>query len=148
MRPPARYWEPETNLPVYNVRTGAFNAEGYGLYTWTTVPEPGMEVRAPVDVPPLRQEFEAVSVLKSPEARAAYVKAYFGTRRPPSTPAAVAAVIRNIDARGAWVTDGIRVHRIVESGMNTDELVPIRGISSGVFVRNLGVLTSYLKSLK
>jgi PelA/Pel-15E family pectate lyase len=147
-RPPARYWEPGSNLPVYNVRTGAFNAEGYGLYKWTTVPEPGMEVRAPVDVPPIRQEFEAVSALKSPEARTAYVKDYFSSHRPLVAPAAAAEVIGNLDARGAWVTDGIRVHRIVGTGMNTDEQVPVRGISSGVFVRNLGVLTSYLKSLK
>lgn len=147
-RPPARYYEPGTNLPVYNIRTGAFNPEGYGLYKWTSVPEPGMEVRPAVDVAPVRRQFEAVSALKTADERAAFVTDYFRARRQPPSPADAAAVIASLDAQGAWVTDGIRVHRIVETGMNSDQQVPIRGISSGVFVRNLGMLTSYLKTLK
>jgi len=144
MRPPARYWQPGTNLPVYNIRTGAFNADGYGLYKWTTVPEPGMTVKAAVDVAPIRAEFEAVAALTTPESRAAFVNDYFRGLRPAVSPAAAAGIVNALDARGAWVTDGIMVHPIIESGMNSGDQVPVRGISTGVFVRNLGALTRYL----
>jgi hypothetical protein len=143
-RPPARYWQPGTNLPVYNIRTGAFNADGYGLYKWTTVPEPGMTVKAAVDVAPIRAEFEAVAALTTPESRAAFVNDYFRGLRPAVSPAAAAGIVNALDARGAWVTDGIMVHPIIESGMNSGDQVPVRGISTGVFVRNLGALTRYL----
>lgn len=144
-RPPARYWQPGTNRPVYNVRTGAFNAEGYGLYTWTTDPPPGMEVRPAIDVTPVRAEYERVAAMKTPEARKAYVQAYFAPQRPTPTAAQVADILKALDARGAWVTDGLRVHRIVDPGvMNSDEQVPVRGVSTGVFVRNLGTLTAWV----
>lgn len=148
-RPPARYWEPGTNLPVYNIRTGAFNAEGYGLYKWTSVPEPGMEVRPALDVTPIRREYERVAAFRTADERAAFVREYFarGGRRPAAAAADVDAIIKGLDARGAWVTDGIRVHRLIESGMNTDQQVPVRGISSFVFARNLGILATYARSL-
>lgn len=144
-RPLARYWEPGTNLPVYVVQTKARNAEGYGLNKWTTTPELGMEVRRAVDVAPIRAEYEAVAALTTPEARAAYYKKYFG-RRPPVPdvpPASIAAIIKGLDQRSAWVTDGVRVHPIIEKGMNPGTTVAIRGISTAVFVRNLNALTAY-----
>ena len=41
-RPPARYWEPGSNLPIYVLRTDRKTAEGYGITQWiTTTPPPG-----------------------------------------------------------------------------------------------------------
>lgn len=147
-RPPARYWEPGTNLPIYVVQTEARNAEGYGINKWTTTPEPGMAVRPAVDVAPIRTEYEEVAALTTPEARAAYVKDYFAgdLPRPSVTAASIAAILKGLDSRGAWVTDGVRVHPIIEKGMNPGTTVAIRGISTFVFVRNLGALTQYLNS--
>ncbi len=144
-RPPARYWQPGTNLPVYNVRTGAFNAEGYGLYKWTTEAPAGMEIRSAIDVAPVRTEYERVAALKTADARAAYVREYFSRRQQAPTAAEVAGIVGALDARGAWVTDGIRAHRIVAPGvMNSDTQVPVRGISTGVFVRNLVALAAWV----
>lgn len=146
-RPPMRYWQPGTNLPVYNIRTGAFNEEGYGLYKWTTVPEPTMAVRPAVDVTPIRQEYEKVAALATPEARAAYVSAYLDPARTAPPAADVAAVIRGLDTRGAWVTDDVRVHLPEGPGKHSGDNKPMRGISTGVFVRNLRALTAYLEGL-
>jgi hypothetical protein len=148
-RPPARYWQPGTNLPVYNIRIPERNADGYGLYKWTTTPEPGMEIRPAVDVAPIRRDYESVAALATPDARAAYVAGYLNARggRPAPAAADVAAVIKSLDPRGAWVTDTVRVHAIQTSGMHSGDTVPIRGIATGVFVRNLGVLAAYVAGL-
>ena len=144
-RPPSRYWQPGTNLPVYVVRRDAHSAEGYGLYEWTTTPPPGLEVKPAVDVAPIRAEYERVAALATPEARAEYFDAHFDQpRRTAPTAAQVETIIKGLDARGAWVTDGIMVHAITTSGMNPGSQVPVRGISTGVFVRNLSALTSAL----
>ncbi len=146
-RPPMRYWQPGTNLPVYNIRTGAFNADGYGLYKWTTVPEPDMVVKPAVDVAPIRQEYETVAALKTPEARAAYVKAYLDPVAVVPPAADAAAVIKGLDTRGAWVTNDVRAHLPEGPGKHSGDTKPMRGISTGVFVRNLRTLIRYLDSL-
>jgi hypothetical protein len=148
-RPPGRYWEPGTNLPVYFPRIEPRNAEGYGLYRWTTTPPPGMQVRPAVDVAPIRKEYEDVAALKTPEARAAYVVDYFSGRHQREAPQAeVAGIIRGLDQRGAWVTNDVEVHAPEASAMHSGNKVPIRGISTWVFVRNLEALTAYVKSAK
>ncbi len=146
-RPPARYWQPGTNLPVYNVRTGAFNSEGYGLYEWTTVPPAGMAVKPAVDVAPIQLEFQAAAGLKTPEAREAYVKAYLADRRPAATAQEAAAIIKGLDARGAWVTDDVKVHLPEADAKHSGDTKPMRGIATAVFVRNLRALTFYLEAL-
>lgn len=67
-RPPARYYELGTNLPIYNLQTDKANAEGYGLYRWTNTDAQGdgfglyrsrvdpPQIRAVVDVAPIRRE--------------------------------------------------------------------------------------------
>lgn len=146
-RPPARYWEPGTNLPVYVVRIPGSSPAGYGLYKWTTTPPPDAEVRPAVDVGPIRLEYETVAALGTPVARAAYFERHFARRRTTDRPAAdaVATIIGALDSRGAWVTDGIMVHAILESGMHSGSQVPVRGISSAVFARNLSLLAAYLE---
>jgi hypothetical protein len=142
-RPPSRYWQPGTNLPVYVVRRDAHNAEGYGLFEWTTTAPAGMEVKPAIDVAPIRAEYEQVAALTTREARDAYDATHFGRQRR-ETPAAaqVDAIIKGLDPRGAWVTDGIMVHALTTSGKNPGSLVPVRGISTGVFIRNLSALTA------
>ena len=112
---------------------------------WTTTPPSGLAVKPAVDVAPIRAEYERVAALATPQARADYFDAHFGQpRRPAPTAPQVDAVIKGLDARGAWVTDGIMVHAITTSGKNPGSQVPVRGISTAVFVRNLSTLTSAL----
>jgi hypothetical protein len=104
-----------------------------------------MEIRPAIDVAPVRAEYERVAALKTADARAAYVREYFSRRLQAPTAAQVAGLVGALDARGAWVTDGIRAHRIVAPGvMNSDTQVPVRGISTGVFVRNLVALAAWV----
>lgn len=142
-RPPARYWQPGTNLPVYVVRRNAHNGDGYGLFEWTTTAPAGLEVKPAIDVAPIRAEYEQVAALTTREAREAYYAAHVArSRRESPTAAQVDAIIKGLDARGAWVTDGIMVHALTTSGKNPGSQVPVRGISTGVFIRNLSALTS------
>lgn len=144
-RPPARYYQVGTNRPVYVLRVPQKNAEGYGLYSWTHEPPASMEVRRPVDVAPIRRDYESVILLKTPESRAAYVASYLDGPSRDATPttADIATLIERLDSRGAWVTD-VRVHQEEPTPMHSGEGSPLRGISTGVFVRNLGLLTAYI----
>lgn len=144
-RPPQRYWQVGTNLPIYVVRAGRQNAEGYGLYEWTTTPPAGLEVRPAVDIAPIRQAFEAIAALETAEARAAHYATHFGderSRRPEASE--VAEVIAALDRRGAWVSDRAMVHPNTGEGWNTGQTVAVRGIPTALFVRNLRLLTAYV----
>jgi hypothetical protein len=146
-RPPARYWEPGTNKPVYVVRSPQRTSEGYGVNTWTTAAPAGAEVRPAVDVAPLRQEYDAVAALPEAAARAKYAAEHPLGERPARGRAGesdVAAIIAALDARGAWVVDNATVHHPVASGKHSGDTAPVRGISTAVFVRNLRVLTAFV----
>jgi hypothetical protein len=146
-RPPQRYWQPGTNLPVYVVRANRQNAEGYGLFEWTTTAPAGLEVRPAVDVAPIRAEYETIAALDTPESRRAYYTRHFGRRPTPPRPAPgeVAAVVAALDARGAWVSEQAMVHPNTGEGWNTGQTVPIRGIPTALFVRNLRLLADYVR---
>jgi len=160
-RPPARYYQPGTNLPVYVLRTDKTNAEGYGLYQWSTTDARGdgfglyrtaeetQAVRPFIAVEPLRKEYERISQLTREQARAEYERQRGeGRRQPQRAPQPSAAeVVKALDARGAWVTDGIMVlTRVPPPAMNPGTREPIRGYSTGVFIRNLGVLTEHVRN--
>ena len=158
-RPPARYWEPGTNLPIYVVRTNETTPDGYGIVRWTTkAPTPGMrcwsgpcetDVREIVDIAPIRREYEEVAALATPDARKDYYHRHF-ERRTSARGAlpSVSEVITSLDARGAWVDDRLMVLRVVERGFSRDDKVLIRGISMDTFVRNLGVLTDQVRNTR
>jgi PelA/Pel-15E family pectate lyase len=153
--PTPRYWEPGTNRPVYVVRTGGFTPEGYGAYVWVTDPSKTRCGTGPcqgdgkpiVDVAALRAEHEAIAALKTPEARAARLEALAVRARPDRRPdTSLAEILASMDARGAWVTDGLMVLRVPRPGeMASDERVPVRGIGTGVFVQNMRALLASLQ---
>lgn len=159
-RPVARYYQLGTNLPVYNLRTDKTNAEGYGLYRWsttdalgdglglyrTTVQEP--QIRPAIDVAPIKNEYERVSKLTPEAARAEYEGRAAKKRPGPGASAAsVAEIVKALDNRGAWVTSDIQVlTRLPPPAMNPGTREPMRGISTAVFVRNLRTLTNYLQA--
>lgn len=146
-RPPQRYWQAGTNLPLYVVRAGRENAEGYGVLEWTTTPPSGLEVRPALDVAPVRETYEAIAALETAGARSAFYAAHFapGRERPRPSPDEVARVIAALDARGAWVTDQAMVHPNTGEGWNTGQTVPVRGIPTSLFVRNLRLLADYVR---
>jgi len=159
-RPPARYWEPGTNLPVYVLRTNRKTPDEYGVTEWiTSTPAPGSQcwsgpcdlgIKAILDVAPIRRAFEEIARQTTPEARLAYKPA--GPPPAPlprqAAPPDAATIIAALDSRGAWVSERAMVHPVIESGKNPGDLVPVRGISTRVFVNNLGRLIEYARAAK
>jgi PelA/Pel-15E family pectate lyase len=159
-RPPARYYQPGTNLPVYVIRTDKTNAEGYGLYRWSTTEARGdgfglyrsgeetQAIRPFIDVESIRREYERVSKLTREQARAEYEQRR-GRRRedsPRQGPSASASeVVKALDARGAWVSDVMVLTRVPPPAMNPGTRERIRGYSTFTFVRNMRVLTDYVR---
>jgi hypothetical protein len=110
-------------------------------------------IRPFIEVEPIRREYERISRLTREQARAEYEQRRRGGRRGdsprqgPSSPTA-ADVIKALDARGAWVTDISVLTRVAPPAMNPATREPLRGYSTGVFIRNMRVLTDYVRSLK
>lgn len=150
--PTPRYWEPGTNRPLYVVRVEERTPEGHGRYKWVTDPSQARCDGHPcrwsgkpiVDVQAIRTEHEAIAAL-TPKQRAERAAALDKPRRPGrSNSAEVAEAISSLDARGAWVSDDLIVLRPGAS-FETDERVPIRGISTNVFVTRMSALIAALE---
>jgi hypothetical protein len=150
--PLPRYWEPGTNKPLYVVRTGKFNAEGYGLYVWTTDPakarcngEPCKADGKPVfDTAPLRKEYDALQKLTTSQARAARLAELRArSHRQPRSKEDVAAIVKALDARGAWVTDD-NVVPVPNAPGEAQESESVRGISTRVFTERMEALIGAL----
>ena len=149
--PLPRYWEPGTNKPLYVVRNGKFNADGYGLYVWTTDPA---ETRCgeaacqgdgkPVfDTALLRKEFDSLRALTTPEARTARLAEWRARKRQPRSRDDVASILKSLDARGAWVTDDNGVP--VPNAASPDrERETVRGISTRVYAERMETLIGAL----
>ena len=161
-RPPARYYQLGTNLPVYVLRTERTNAEGYGLYRWSHTEAqgdgeglyraPGPQVRPVVEVAPLRKEYERIAALTPEQARAEYERRpdpRAEPRDPGFRPPTVAELLKTLDGRGAWVRDDVRV-LVVTPGehINPGTFELIRGISTGTFIRNLRILTEHVRTAR
>ena len=163
-RPPARYYQSGTNLPVYVIRTDKADAEGYGLYLWSTTEargdgfglyrsnEEAQAIRAFVQIEPIRREYERVLKLTREEARAEYDRRRASRRgeitRLGVSPAAAADIVKALDGRGAWVTDISVLTRVAPPALNPGTRERTRGYSTGVFVRNMRALTEYVRSAK
>lgn len=153
--PIPRYWEPGTNKPIYVVSTGEKYPDGYGIQKWTSTPE-GRALNAPraseekpvVDVAALRRELAEISALTTKGARDAYLERTRAARRQPRpvAPAQVDAILAALDARGAWVTDDVAVHKPVKEGFMSGERENVRAIATPTFVRNMGALIDFLRS--
>jgi PelA/Pel-15E family pectate lyase len=152
--PTPRYWEPGTNRPLYVVRTYEFTPEGYGKYLWTTDPAQTRCGDRPctwngkpiVEVAALRAEHAAIAALATPEARAsklADLKARVAVRR--GADMGVAEIIASLDARGAWVTDGLNPPQ-AGAALEDDERMKVRGISTETFARRMSSLMAFLRT--
>jgi hypothetical protein len=152
--PPPRYWEPGTNRPLYVVRIPGLTPEGYGKYIWTTDPSKARcddkpckgDGRPVVDVARVRKEFDAISALDTPKARAetlAKMKARRAER--PRSNESPASIIAALDARGAWVTNDNSVPR-ANATTEAEERETVRGISTEVYVRRMQALIATLRS--
>jgi hypothetical protein len=99
-----------------------------------------------VDVAALRAEHEAIAALKTPEARAsklADLKARVAVRR--GADMGVAEIIASLDARGAWVTDGLNPPQ-AGAALEDDERMKVRGISTETFARRMSSLMAFLRT--
>jgi hypothetical protein len=150
--PTPRYWEPGTNRPLYVVRVEERTPEGYGKYKWVTDPSQTLCDGKPcpwsgkpiVDVQSRRAGHEAIVAL-SPKERAERAAALSAPRRLRRVSTAdVTAAINSMDARGAWVTDGLKVARLATSP-DGEEQVSVRGISTQVFTMRMATLISALR---
>ncbi len=159
-RPVARYYELGTNLPIYVLRTDKTNAEGYGLYRWSNSESQGnmqglssfannaTQVREVVNVKPLRAEYERVAKLDPKTARAEYDSERRWNERSGFDANWLSEALRSIDSRGAWVTNCrvLKLDATTPNGMNSGDFEMIRGYSTGVFVRNVSMMTAFLKA--
>ena len=158
-RPVARYYELGTNLPVYVIQTDKTNSQGYGVYEWsniinsenklgTTGNSSNINIRQVVNVEPLRKEYERIKSLNAKTARAEYEKSrnWGGDSQRPDA-ALVERPIKAMDSRGAWVTDCrvLKLDAKEKNGMNSGDFEIIKGYSTGVFVRNLGLMVNFVK---
>jgi len=150
--PTPRYFEPGTNKPLYVVRTHELNSEGYGKYIWTTDPAKTRCGETPckgdgkpiVDVAAVRAEYAALAALVTPEARAARLTE-LKLRARPRGDDSVADIIKTMDARGAWVTDGNTIH-LMNAASEAQEVATTRGISTRIFVNHMEALVAALRS--
>jgi hypothetical protein len=151
--PPPRYGEPGSNRPLYVVRTDKPNAEGYGLYVWTTDPAKEQCDNVPckgdgqplINVDPMRRTHERIAATTTKEARAELLARM--RARPPRAPRGFSAeqALLGLDARGAWVTNDNSVPvPSLPSGLVERETV--RGYNTQVFVANLSGLIAELRS--
>jgi PelA/Pel-15E family pectate lyase len=155
--PIPRYWEPGTNKPIYVVGTGEKYPDGYGIQKWTNTPEgralnnPRATAEKPVvDVAALRKEFDEISALATKPARDAYLAGRSAARAMPrpADAAAVDAAVASLDARGAWVTDNVSVHKPVKEGFMSGDREDVRAIATPTFVRNMSLLIDYVRGGK
>jgi PelA/Pel-15E family pectate lyase len=151
--PAPRYWEPGSNKPLYVVRTDKVNADGYGLYLWTTDPArtrcDGGPCRGDgkplINVDALRAEHQEVSSLASPGARAAQLARMRQRRLPVNPPAErIAAILGQLDERGAWITADNSVP-VPNATSDDTSRETVRGISTQVFVVNMSFLVAALR---
>lgn len=158
--PKPRYWEPGTNRPLYVVATDEVFPSGHGKFIWTTDPSQTRCDDGPcegdgkpvVDVAPLRARHVEVAALTTPQARTDYLDAMLAAEtaaraaRQIDRDESTSDIIAAMDARGAWVTDDIRVTRPNADTGEKDHMETVRGISTRVFVDRITTLISALRA--
>lgn len=157
----ARY-EVGTNRPLKRVHGGRTNDEGYGIWEWTHGSDAADASRIPLAA--LRKEFEQLAAFTPDEARARHAKRRTALRYTPgrAEPDKVAALIRALDSRGAWVEEvnvfAMDVTQPLPAGRKWDNyhpdadddhaLDPIQGISTRRFRQHMRVLADYVAQTK
>ena len=152
--PRPRYWEPGTNKPLYVVRTDEETPEGYGTYLWTTDPaltrcgdKPCAGDDGPIaDVAALRDNYEALASLDSPQARSARLDAMRSRTAATTTLGGyVSEIVSALDARGAWVTENNRVNQ-PNAASDGEMQTSVRGISTRVYAERMLALIAALQN--
>ena len=105
------------------------------------------QIREVVNVKPIRDEYQRIARLSAQEARAEYERTRSWTEPSSGESKWVADAIKAMDSRGAWVTNCrvLKLDAVVKNGMNSGDFEMIKGYSTGVFIRNLGLMTAYVK---
>ena len=151
--PRPRYWQPETNRPVYVVRTDEVTPEGYGKYIWTTDPAKALCDGEPckgdgepfVDAAYFREQYNMISAFTSAEERGKYLAKMLASQaRRPRSSESVTDIIAAMDSRGAWVTQGNRVNK-PNAAADEDAHETVRGISTNTFADNMSALIAALQ---
>lgn len=145
----ARFYTPDTNLPIYKHWTGEVNAEGYETFYYDQdhTGNTGSWAGVYHDVDAYRREYERIIALSPYEARAEYA-----ARQAPRAPGAgnpkrVATVIAALNDRGAWVEE-LNVHDHTKTMLPGEGAKTIRGISTETFRDNMGILMNYYANIK
>jgi len=152
----ARYYEPGSNLPIYQHKTDDVNDEGYGIYTWHNDPKFAKDwAYTTVDVKSLKGEYERISALTPEQAMAEYKVKKAKAARPrirKVAPGEIEKIIDSMDKRGAWVQEMSVTDITKTMGPTHHEgysaRKTIQGISTDTFMRNMNMLTDYLKQIR
>lgn len=143
----ARYYEAGTNKPVFQIKTGRVNEEGYGLYEYTDNPDKvvaGGWTFTTVDIGRMERRYDRISALTPGEAIAEY-KA-LKDRKPAAQdvdPKEVQELLNSMDKRGAWLYE-VKVYDMSITMESEDPRVPRKVISTPHFITNMNILARYI----
>jgi PelA/Pel-15E family pectate lyase len=139
----AYYYEPGTNLPIWNHRSGTSIRDGqyWNDHDMTNLYPYAVPLK--LDTSPYKRDFERVNVLTPGTARSEYEKKKgTGKRYSAPTPQAAARVIETLDERGAWITD-IEIPAYFGDVFKNPRK-KMKGISIPVSVRNMNTLIAFI----
>jgi PelA/Pel-15E family pectate lyase len=147
----ARYYEAETNKPIYQHKTEQVNELGYGIYKYDddpTIVGLGGWMFTTVDIGAVKRAYNRVRALTPEEAVAEYrAKKVKKTAVPKVNPEKIETLIDSMDRRGAWVEE-ISVYDVSITMTAERPRKSIQGISTGSFIRNMRTFNNYLRQIR
>jgi PelA/Pel-15E family pectate lyase len=144
----ARYYEQDTNRPIFERRITDLNDEGFFVTVLEENPigDDNKDFRT-IDIAGITAEFVRFSALTPEEAHAEYLADNNTVRTPDRIdPATVDGLISSMDDRGAWLTDDVSVHFRNKTARHQSRRILIRGITVGTFIDNMHTFLDYLET--
>ncbi len=147
----ARYYEADTNKPIYQHKTDQVNELGYGIYKYDDDPIVvglGGWMFTTVDIDAAKRAYNRVSALTPEEAVAEYkARKTKKSAVPKVNPEEIEALIDSMNKQGAWVEE-ISVYDMSITMTSERPRKSIQGISTGSFTRNMRTFINYLRQIK
>lgn len=142
----ATFYELGTNKALFAHRDGTSMENGHYWVDYTFGELKHYGSISTVNTPAIRKEYERVNALTPEQAMAEHKRQKEAGRPAPAvSPETVDGLIASMDARGAWITD-IRISNYQDTINGAVRVT--KGISTGVYVRNMQTLINFVLSQK